>query len=245
MSQVEMKPNLMDESADPRWKALYKSGGIAALAQIGCAIASSIIAFGVGVEPITAEEYFTILGQDRVAGLLRLDFTTMFNVLLFTLTSFAIFAALPRKIKMYAGLGAALVFVGVALGLAKHSAFSMIHLAAQYAAATTEAQKTMLMAAGEAVVASDWWNSTGGFFSGLFLQGGMAYLSLLMLRGKTFSKGAALSGLLGNGLDWVHVLVNLVLPGVADVMLYVGGVFYVAWYILLGRDLLRLGKQAE
>lgn len=244
MSQTIQNNPSDNESADPRWKALYKSGGIAALAQFGCVIASTIIAFGVGVEPTTANEYFTVLSQDRLAGILRLDFTTMLNVLLFALTAFAIFAALPRKVKLYAGLGAALVFVGVALGLSTHSAFSMIHLADQYAAATTETQKTMLLAAGEAVIASDWWNSTGGFFSGLFLQGGMAYLSLLMLRGKVFSKGAAYSGLLGNGLDWVHVLVNLFLPGVADVMLYVGGVFYIAWYILLGRDLLRLGKQA-
>jgi hypothetical protein len=244
MSQ-SIQNNLSDiDSADPRWKALYQVGGATTLVQIVCFIVSMTVAFTLGREPATANEYFTVLGRDRLAGILRLDFTSVINVVLFTITSFAIFAALNGKHKMYAALGVALIFVGVALGLGTHSAFSMIHLADKYAAATTEAQRVMYLTAGEATIASDWWNSTGGRFAGVFLQGGMALVSFIMLRSKHFSKGTAWAGMLSNGLDWIHVPLELVLPGLAGIVLGIGGLFYVVWYPLLARDFFQLGKKA-
>ncbi|MBN2502260.1 MAG: hypothetical protein JXB38_15865 [Anaerolineales bacterium] len=244
MSQT-MKNSISDiESADPRWKALYKSGGIAVLAQIGCFVTSMVVAFTLGREPATAQEYFTILQNDRLAGILRLDFTSVINVALFTISSFAIFAALQSNKRMYAGLGVVMIAVGIALGLGTHSAFSMIHLADKYAAATTEAQRVMYLTAGEATIASDWWNSTGGRFAGIFLQGGMALISFILLRSKHFSKATAWTGLLANGMDWLHVPLELILPGFAGIVLGIGGLFYVVWYPLLARDFFRLGKQA-
>ncbi|MBN2502259.1 MAG: DUF4386 family protein [Anaerolineales bacterium] len=232
------------ESAAPHWKALYRAGGVAALVQLGCVLITLIVATTLGVEPTTPSEYFTGLGQDRLVTLLRLDFPSLIHVALFAVTSCAVFAALQENKRMYAGLGVGLVFTGVVLVLAKHSAFSMIHLADQYAAATTEAQRTLLLAAGEAVIASDWWHSTGGFFAGLFLQGGTVLISCIMLRSEHFSKATAWTGILANGLDWIHVLIQLVSPGLAAIVLAIGGLFYVAWYPLLARDFLRLGKHA-
>ncbi len=244
MSQKILSQSIVPESTDPRWKALYRAGGVAALVQLGCVLITLVVATTLGVEPTTANEYFTGLEQARLVTLLRLDFPSLINVTLFTVTSFAVIAALQESKRMYAGLGVGLVFIGVVLALATHSAFSMIHLADQYAAATTETQRTMLLAAGEAVIASDWWHSTGGFFAGLFLQGGTVLISCIMLRSGHFSKATAWTGLLANGLDWIHVLIQLVSPGLAAIVLAIGGLFYVAWYPLLARDFLRLSKQA-
>jgi hypothetical protein len=49
--------------------------------------------------------------------------------------------------------------------------------------------------------------------------------------------------MLANGFDWIHVLLSLVLPGIANMLLMIGGLFYLIWFPLLGRNLLRLGQR--
>jgi len=136
-----------------------------------------------------------------------------------------------------------LICVGVVLALANHSAFSMIRLSDLYAAATTAAAQEQLLAAGEAVIAGVMWHSTSGFLAGIFMQGGFVLVSALMLRSKTCGKGTAVSGLAANGLDLLHVFVGLTLPSLATTMLYIAGVFYLAWFPLLARDLLKRGQE--
>jgi hypothetical protein len=229
--------------AGARWRGLYKAGLAAALVQIGCVLTTMIVVSLLGGEPATVDEYYSVLQEDRLVGILRLDLGSLINVALFSVTSFAAYTALQRD-KTYAALATALVFVGVAVAMATHSAASMIHLSDRYAAATSAAQRAQLVAAGEAVMATDWWHSTGGSMAGLFLQGGTVLLSWIMLRSRAFSKGTAYTGMLANGLDFVHVLVGLFAPGVAYVLLALGGLFYLGWYPLLARDFYRLGRAA-
>jgi hypothetical protein len=232
-------------TVDSRWKALYRVSGLAALLQLICLFASMIIAFTLGAEPGTAAEYFSVLRDNRLVGLLRMDFPTLIMTALFAITTFSLYAALKRKNEVYVALATALVFTGVILLLATHSAFSMLYLDARYAAATTEAQRAQILAAGDAVIAANIWNSTGGFMAGLFWQGGYVLLSLVMLRNKAFSKVTAYSGLVANGLDWLHVIVNLFVPAAGVFLLSVGGLFYLVWFPSLARDLLRLARPGE
>lgn len=231
-------------TTEARWPGLYRSAGVAAFVQLACTFMTIIVVFTLGGEPTTADEYFTVLHNDRLVGLLRMDFPSLINVTLFTIIAFAVYTVLKRINEAYAALATALIFVGVALAMTNHSAFSMIYLSDQYALATTEAQRTQLLTAGAAVIASDWWHSTGGLMAGLFLQGGTVLLSWVMLRSQQFSKATAYAGMVANGLDWLHVLVGLILPGVATILLSIGGLFYLVWYPMLGRDLFRLGRSA-
>jgi hypothetical protein len=50
-------------------------------------------------------------------------------------------------------LAATFGFVGIAVYFASNQAFSMLSLSDQYAAATTDAQRSMLLSAGEALLA--------------------------------------------------------------------------------------------
>lgn len=88
------------------------------------------------------------------------------------------------------------------------------------------------------------WHSTAGFLAGIFMQGGFVLISVVMLQGKEFSKGTAYTGLLANGLDFVHVFVGLLAPSIATILLSIGGLFYLAWFPLLGRDLLKFRRDA-
>lgn len=233
------------ENADPRWHRLYTVAGIAAMAQLVCVLITIVVIAALGLEPTTAEEYYTVFQENRLEGLLRMDFSSLINVALYSVTFFAIYAALKRTNDIYVAFATALVLVGVVLGLSAHSAFSIVHLSDQYETATTVAEQSRLLAAGEAVIASNWWNSTGGVFAGIFLQGGAVLASFIMLQSRLFSKRTAYTGILSNGLDWLHVLIGLVFPSLASVVGPIGGMFYLVWFPLLGLDLLRLGRHAR
>jgi hypothetical protein len=243
MSQLAFDRPFIAQAATSQWGALRRVAGWATLAQLLCLLLSVAAGIAVGLEPATAQEYFATLQDDRVVGLLRLDFPTLVMICLFTITSYGIYGALQRSAGAYAGLATVLVYVGVVLALANHSAFSMIRLSDLYAAATTAAAQEQLLVAGEAVIAGDMWHSTSGFLAGTFMQGGFVLVSAVMLRSKSFSKGTAVSGLAANGLDFLHVFVGLVLPSVATTMLWIAGVFYLAWFPLLARDLLKRGDE--
>jgi hypothetical protein len=240
-----LNQNQSTETAASEWQSLCKIGGAAALIQLACLLMTIIVASTVGIEPKTAADYFTVLQNDRLVGFLRLDFPTLILISLFPLTTFGVYAALRRGHQAYAALATALIFVGTILALVNHSAFSMIHLSNLHALATTDAQKAQLLIAGEAVIASDMWHSTAGFLAGIFMQGGFVIISLVMLRGQEFSKGTAYTGLLSNGLDLIHVFVALLAPSIATILLSIGGLFYLVWFPLLGRDLLKLGRNVS
>jgi hypothetical protein len=231
--------------ADSQWRSLCKLGGIAALLQLVCVLTSTVIAILVGTEPANAEEYFSILEQNRLAGLLRLDFATLILICLYPLTSFGMYAALRDSNKAYSSLAVALIFTGTILALAPHSAFSMIGLSDQFAAATSIVQQEQLLAAGEAVISSDMWHSTSGFLAGIFMQGGSIVVSVVMLGSKNFSRATGITGILSNGFDLVHVFVALFNPALAVILLYISGPFYLLWFPLLARDLYKLGLRAD
>ena len=243
MSQLALDRPFIAQVATSQWGALRRVAGWATLAQLLCLLLSAAAGIAVGMEPATAQEYFAVLQNDRLAGLLRLDFPTLLMICLFSVTSYGIYGALRRSDGAYAGLATALVYLGVVLALANHSAFSMIRLSDLHAAAMTAAAQEQLLVAGEAVIAGDMWHSTSGFLAGIFMQGGFVLVSALMLRSKAFSKGTAVSGLAANGLDFLHVFVGLALPSLATTMLWIAGVFYLAWFPLLARDLLKRGQE--
>ena len=181
MATMTLPQDVTNEKAYSQWHSLCRVGGIAALLQLICVLTSLVVGIMVGAEPTTVEEYFTLLQQDRLVGLLRMDFSTLLLIYLYPLTTFGMYAALRQSNKAYAALAVALIFVGTTLALAPHSAFSMIRLSDQFAAATSVVQQGQLLAAGEAVISSGMWNSTSGFLAGIFMQGGSAIISVVIL----------------------------------------------------------------
>jgi len=195
-----------------------------------------------GFLPTAVEEYYQTLNHDGLVGILRLDLATMILLALFPFVAVAIYAAFRQSRPAYGLLAMLLILIGTLLGLANESAFSMMHLSDLHAAASSAAQQEQLLAAGEAVIAANMWNSTAGFLAGIFMQGGFVFISFVMLRSQEFSKGTAYTGILSNGLDFIHVFVALFAPALAATLLSIGGVFYLFWFVLLGRDLVKFGR---
>jgi hypothetical protein len=98
------------------------------------------------------------------------------------------------------------------------------------------------LAAGEAIIASDMWNSTGGYLAGILLQGAGILISVIMLRNNAFSKVAAYAGLLGNGFDLAQHMIHPFAPSISAILGMIAAPFYLVWFPMLGRDFLRLGR---
>jgi len=182
------------------------------------------------------------LQNSRVVGLLRLDLLTVIVMPLYYLLFTGIYVALRRTNGAYTALATALAFIGVTLFLATPSVFSMVYLSDQYVAATTEAQKSLFLAAGEAIIASDMWHSTGAIMGGILLQSAGVLISVVMLQSKVFSKVTAYVGILTHGLDLAHILIGFFVPGVGVILMAIAGPLYLIWFPLVGRRLFQLGQ---
>jgi hypothetical protein len=243
MSQSKRNPIDIDRDSDPAWKGLCRMGGVSALLQLVCVLVTPIVVFTVGAEPGTAGEYFTLLQNNRLLGLVRMDFPSMISVALYSLTLFGLYAALWRKHGAYMALATALGFAGIVLWLGTHSAFSMLSLSDQYAAATTDLQRSQLLAAGQAVIASDMWHSTGAVMGGIFMQSALTIMSILMLRDNVFSKATAWVGILTHGLDLAHVLFMIFAPMIGVYLIIAASPLYPIWFILVARRLFQLSME--
>ena len=242
MTQLTLTAVSDVETTSSDWQQITKLGGVVAWIQLALLLTSIGLGLLAGWLPTTAAETYRTLQNDGVLGLLRLDFATMIMVALFPLVAVALFAAFRNSRPAYALLAMLLILIGTLLALASESTFSMIHLSKLHAAASNPAQQEQLLAAGEAMLAANMWNSTAGFLAGIFMQGGFVFISLVMLRGQEFGKSTAYTGILSNGLDLIHVFVALFAPALAMTLLSTGGVFYLFWFVLLGRDLVKLGR---
>jgi hypothetical protein len=198
-----------------------------------------------GGPPATAAEAFRLLESDRIVGLLRLDLPTIVTMPLYYFVFLGLFAALQRTDNAKAIISTSLAFVGVTLLLATPTALSMISLSQKYAAASTEATRTQLLAAGEAILATDIWHGTGALMGGILVQSGAVLISFVMLGSGVFSKTTAYVGILMHGLDLAHIVFGLFLPVSGVVLMAIAGPLYPVWFFLVGRRLLQLAAKGS
>jgi hypothetical protein len=207
-------------------------------------------AYRAGPPPSTVLEWFTLFQDRWLTGLFFLGLADIVIVILWGPMSLALYAALKQANKTWSRIAATLVFVGMAVYLATNTAFSMLSLSQKYAAATTEAQKSIVLAAGQAMIAVS--EGTGGQYTGMplvWLAG--LILSVVMLRSKAFSKATAWVGILGLGLGLASMPfagyatagpTTAAVSAIVAVTYIGGGLLSLAWYILVGRRLLQLGR---
>ena len=239
------RPRMLSESTASSafdWSLLCRAGGIAAFIFLVYCLATMVQLTVLGGPPPTVAEAFRALQQNKVVGLLRLDFPTVLALPLYYLLFLGCFAALKDTECTHAAIGTVLVFLGVTLVLAMPTALPLMALSDKYAAASSDAMKTQLLAAGEAVLATDIWHGTGAYMGGILVQTGAVWISVVMLRG-VFSKATAYVGIITHGLDWVHIVIVPFLPKVSSVFMIMAGLGYPVWLFLLGRRLLQVAKE--
>jgi len=235
------RPQRFSASSAFNWSLLCRAGGIAAFIFLIYCLGTLVQIAILGGPPDSVAEAFRALQQNKLLGLLRLDFATVLVLPLYYLLFFGLFAALRDTNRTHAAIGTVLVFLGVTLVLAAPTALPLMALSDKYAAATSDAMRAHFLAAGEAVLAADIWHGTGAYMGGLFVQTGAAWISVVMLRG-VFGKATAYAGIITHGLDLVHIVIAPFLPKASSVFMIIAGLGYPVWLFLVGRRLFQLGK---
>jgi fumarate reductase subunit D len=242
------------ETTDTAWKGLYRVGGAAALI---CALmylitlAVYIPANLASPPPESVLEWFTVFQNTPITGLFFLGLADIIIMILWGPMSLALYGALKQANRTWTLIATPFVFVGMAVFLATNTAFSMLSLSQEYAAATTEAEKSILLAAGQAMLAVS--RGTGGLYTGMPLVwlAGLIF-SAVMLRSKDFSKATAWMGILGFGLLVAGMpfgghytatgTPTAVQSAIVAVQYIGGGLLSLAWYILVGLRLLKIDR---
>ncbi len=224
-------------------KSLYLIGGIAAILQLVAILSYGVIVAILGPKPTAVEEYFAIYQTSRLMSVLRSDLLLLILIGLYLGTFPALYVALRRVSPIYAALATVFTLIAVMGAFANESTFSLFYLGEKYATAA-EAQRAQLMAAGEAIIASDMWNGTAAYMGGILLQGSGVMISVIMLRSGDFHKATAYSGLLGNAFDLTQHILHPFLPSVAASISMFMGVFYFVWFPMLAWDLWQLARRS-
>jgi hypothetical protein len=210
-------------------------------------IALSFLPLGM-YEPgtLSAVEWFALFQQSWFFGMRNLGLLPNIPTQLLMLPLFlAIHAAQRGQARAYAALALAILVVGAGVYLSNNAAFPMLDLSARYAAASTEAERVAIAAAGEAVLVRG-EDFTPASFPGFVLgEIAMLMISGAMLRGGVFSRATGLMGIAGALLLTLSTVWLTFFPAgsqAAMLAAMLGGLAAVAWYILTARQLLQLGR---
>jgi hypothetical protein len=238
------------ETKDIEWKGMFRIGGVSALIVTAFFLVDMIVLVAFRPYPETANDWFVLLQNKRIVGLLSLDRFVLAGFPLCYPIFFALYGALRRINKIYITFATILAFAGLAIVISTDKIYSMISLSDQFAAASTGAQKSLFLAAGEAILSTS--NGTGTNLASFFLEGAALIISIIMLRSGIFGKVTSYMGILGHGLDLTRIVINLIfvpiisLPFVSTIgfiLLAIGGPLQLIWYALVGRRLLQLGHR--
>jgi hypothetical protein len=230
------KPTTYDRTAasintavDDGWSSIYRIGAAAALATVVVGIAEIMITFLPGGARVPASEmgvvqWFALLQNNGFIGLRNLGLLNIFLVALAVPFNLALFGAHRRVNPAYAALALVVSLVSVAVFYATNRAFSMLALSNAYAAATTEAQRVALAAAGEAMLAVGQSHTPGTFLAFFFSE---------------------LAGILAFAFLLLFEVCSSFIPALFDVALVFalcGGLLSMVWDILAARTLFDLAR---
>jgi hypothetical protein len=243
-------------TVDPAYKGLYKIGAAAALiaavifrrnldAEWMLLRSIGLIHTGPIAPPSTVVGWFTLLQSNKLLGLTLLNLFDLVNYALVGVMFLALLAALRRASPSWTAIAATLGFIGICVYLASNQAFSMFSLSQQYAAATTGAQRAMLLAAGQAVLAIHQNASYAGpgiYLSFLLVSVAGLIISAVMLQGNIFNKVTAYMGILANSFGLGYYITLAFAPAMVAIPISVSALFLLAWYFLIGGRLWALGS---
>lgn len=219
--------------------ALYHAAAVAALIS-AILIPVQVAVFLIWPPPVdgTAVDWFTLLREHRLAGLVDLDLLLVADNILLIPILLALSLALRRAYPSMVAIALALGLVSVMMYLASNPSVQLASLSDQYATATTPAQRAAAVAAGAAMLAM--WQGTA--FHVAYLLGSVAgvLFGVVMLRGGPFGRPTAWLAIVAN-----VVALGLYVPRVGVYIAVFSVLFLEIWYVLIARRLHRLDRDSS
>jgi hypothetical protein len=225
-------------------KSLYKLGGAAALIVVVLTV-GEIIGHILYPQPGTVSDWFTLFQRNRIIGLLDFWGLEVPMYAMFVPVFLALYVVLRKANPGLVAIALAFALLGSGVFFATNNPFTMLSLSNQYAAATTDAQRSALLAAGEAVLANTGQRGVGGFNVELFLVSVAGLIvSAVMFQSNAFSRSTAYIGILAHILSLADYLRQALTQSeiVALLVILSGALCLMIWYALVGRRLYQLGR---
>ena len=235
------------ERSEKQWRSCYTLGGVAALVVVFASLLDIVISMLLGGDPSaipqTAVDRFAQFQSNAWIGLYYLDLLNLTTAIIMIPAFYALFAAHRHVNKVYAALAMLVSFIGTAVFITNNTALPMLSLSGKYAAAATDAQRNLLAAAGEAMLARGAHGSPGTFLGFLLPIVASLIMSLVMLQGGVFGKINACFGIVGSILFMTYFVFTSFIPEmdpVAMVLAIPGGLLTIVWMILFAIRLIKL-----
>lgn len=234
MSSIESRPTPTEGKEDAGWRLLYRAGGVAAALLVVVTVLHSSVFFVVGL-PETVSEWFELFWRSPLGGLLAFETLMVGYVVLSVPVALALYVVLRRTSPALMVLFLGLALIGVMAFVAARPAFEMLSLSDAYAAATSDAQRSSYLAAGEAMLAvfhgtAFWVSYLVGSITGVLLAAAMLHSGI-------FSRPTAYLRLASSVLDF-----GLFIPTIG-LGISLGSVLCLtAFNVLVARRLWQLGR---
>ena len=240
-----MKDQLPDvEIADSAYKNLYKFGSVAAFFVVVLTL-GEVVGLAFYPQPGTVRDWFTLFQDNKIIGLLDFWGLEIPMYAMFTFVFLAFYVVLRKANKSLMAIAITLALLGIGIFFATNNPFSMLSISNQYAAATSDVDRSTLLAAGQAMLTNTNQRAVGGFNIGLFLVSIAGLIvSWVMLQSKSFGKTTAYWGILANSLSLADYVREAMTQSEIITLLVIlpGALFLMVWYILVGRRLYQLGR---
>jgi len=256
---LERSRTLMNDSiSSAKWRTLYRIGAIAILIAViffrryyGAEL-SAFNGFGIygmpEIEPVSALEWFGVLQEYPYVGLSWLGIRDLVNYVLVSLFFLALYVALRKNSPSLMMIAISAGLLGVGVYLVSNQAFALYGLSHKFAAATSETQRQVYLAAGESLLAihnpAGLPNLGAGIFISLFFvfTAGLLF-SVVMLRSEIFSKTTAIMGILTNSLGLLLFPLLILAPEFHWISPTASAPFRMIWYVMSAIQLLKLSKE--
>jgi len=180
------------------WQKLYTIGAIAAILAMLVSVSDVVLGFGATEVVIngtrSAAEWFAVYQESPFDGLYSLGILNIFYMIAMLPVYFALLWAHRRRQGVQAALVVIVFLLSMSIYISTNAAIPLLVLSNKYALATTEIQKTILVAAGEAILARGEDFTPGSFISLLLGTIAAISISIVMLQGGIFGKRKPGSG---------------------------------------------------
>ena len=232
-----MTSNPAAPSTNLPWNSLYKTGGVSAFVLVIIPLVQLVV-FNVAPPPLddSAIEWFALFEENAILGLLSFESLLVIYSMLSVVVALALFAALRSSARSLSAMFLVFSVIGAIAFVEARPAFEMLYLSQQYTAAATETQKSVILGAGEAMVAT----FRGTSFQVSYILGSITgfLIGAAMLRGGVFSKPTAYLRIGSSIFDF-----GIFIPGIGLYISILSVLLLMAFHILVGRRFLHLASR--
>jgi hypothetical protein len=220
-------------AVEAEWRWLHRIGGVAAVLLVVLTVLHAGVFFVAGL-PTTVAEWFALFQESALLGLLAFELLMVAYVVVSVPVVLALYAALRRASPSLMAAFLALSLIGIGAFVAARPGFEMLSLSQSHAAAATAAERSVALAAGEAMLATFhgtafWVSYVLGSLTGLLV-------AAAMLRSGVFGRATAYLRIASSALD-----LGLFVPTIG-LFLSLGSVLcLLVFNVLVARRLLHLG----